>query len=214
MIILRQKQFSPQDYAGVKTALGARWVKFNRNWNARQERKARSRHQNQLDKNLGKVGLAKTRTQAIDTETGNPMTYSNGKPIMITKTVNTGSLLNNKEAAAVKGNMLQNYNEKNSKSQRSIRFQNPSIDPSTTRTSPTSTFLNSKAQQTPNTAQTGTNTVAPVLQNNNQNLSNGTQKQGIGTMGKVAIGAGVAAAGYGAYRMLKARKQKQQEEGD
>ena len=33
-------------------------------------------------------------------------------------------------------------------------------------------------------------------------------------MGKVAIGAGVAAAGYGAYRMLKARKQKQQEEGD
>lgn len=207
MIILRQKQFSPQDYAGVKTALGARWVKFNRYWNARQERNARSRHQNQLDKNLRKVGLAKTRTQAVDSETKKPMTYSNGKPIMITKTVNTGSLLNDREAAVVKGNMLQNYNEKNSKSQRSIRFQNPSIDPSTTRTSPTSTFLNSKAQQTPNT-------VAPVLQNNNQNLSNGTQKQGIGTMGKVAIGAGVAAAGYGAYRMLKARKQKQQEEGD
>lgn len=39
-----------------------------------------------------------------------------------------------------------------------------------------------------------------------------TQKHGIGTVGKVAIGAGIAAAGYGAYRLLKNRKSRKEAE--
>lgn len=196
MIILRQKQFSPQDYAGVKTALGAKWVKFNRNWNARQEKNARARHQRQLESQLKKVGIE---TQRV------PIVGQNGQTIMAKKTVNTGKMFDNKTAEVVKNNMMQHYNDKNTRSQNAIRFNNQSLDPSTTRTSPTSTYLKNNV----NTAQTRTgNTVALVPQNN----QTPQQKQGLGTMGKVAIGAGVAAAGYGAYRMLKARKERKEAE--
>lgn len=196
MIILRQKQFSPQDYAGVKTALGAKWVKFNRNWNARQEKNARARHQRQLNRQLKKVGIE---TQRV------PVVGQNGQTMMAKKTINTGKMFDNKTAEVIKNNMMQRYNDKNTRSQNVIRFNNPSLDPSTTRTSPTSTYINNKARQL-NTAQTQSgNTVAL----NNQTPQ---QKQGLGTMGKVAIGAGVAAAGYGAYRLLKARKERKEAE--
>ena len=53
--------------------------------------------------------------------------------------------------------------------------------------------------------------VMNTVMNNKTNITT-PQKQGMGTMGKVAIGAGVAAAGYGAYRLLKARKERKEAE--
>lgn len=82
------------------------------------------------------------------------------------------------------------------------------------KTLPTTTNPNSNPYNTANLGTTykkpnnTTQSTALVSQNN----SNPVQKQGIGLGGKVAIGAGVAAAGYGAYRLLKSRKEKNEVE--
>lgn len=60
MIILRQKIYANQDYAGRSTALGAWWQKMNRNIAAGRIHRQHQRAQNQLNRQLNrldKVGL-------------------------------------------------------------------------------------------------------------------------------------------------------------
>lgn len=71
----------------------------------------------------------------------------------------------------------------------------------------------------PNNNPYNTSVLGNTYKNKNANTNTTTktttqpqQKQGIGLGGKLAIGAGVAATGYGAYRLIKARRQKQQNE--
>lgn len=196
MIIIRQKIFSPQDYAGVKTYKQAKNIKRNRDFLAGLESWGQKRNKKWLDKQQRKIA-------------------SLG--------------LNEKESATVNKNVLETYNEKNNRMQRrmkkrfnvatslatpgaTITGQNSggSYSKITTKDTPTYTYRknNSKPKinsvQNQATVSTNTNNINP------QAITQPQQKQGLGLGGKIAIGAGIAGAGYGAYRLIKARKQRKQ----
>jgi hypothetical protein len=162
MIILREKTYAEQDYAGIKTALGTKWIKFNRNLKARQLTLGRRNNQKELNKELGKLN---------------------------------DSGLTGKEKATVQQNMIQKYNENNDKT----RNKAITLGKTTTKTNPTQTYIKN-------------NPSAPISHPSTPTISVTQPKQGMSLGGKVALGAGIAAAGYGAYRLLKNRRQKKQEE--
>ena len=197
MIILRQKQFSPQDYAGATTYKQVRNIKENRGLLAGMKAWGQKRNKKWLGKQQAKVATLG---------------------------------LNEKEAAVVNQNLLETYNKRNDRMQgrmeRRLKTATTMATPGatiggqnsggtynkiTTKNTPTAIYqINNPKPQT-TTASPATTPVSQTLQATTTQPQI-QQKQGIGTMGKVAIGAGVAAAGYGAYRVIKAKKQKQQEE--
>lgn len=199
MIILRQKQYAAKDFEGVNTALGAKMLQWKRNRQASKLIKARKQNNAALQ--------------------GQIATINQGAQANLDKLSNTG--LNAKSQEVVRRNILnqnqadvnmaiQARNAHHSEALGSMKrskvstASRPVKTPKYNVSEVTSTYKAPVAP--PKTAQTQSgNTVAL----NNQTPQ---QKQGLGTMGKVAIGAGVAAAGYGAYRLLKARKERKEAE--
>jgi hypothetical protein len=200
MIILRQKLYADQDYAGVTTYKQARNIKENRGMLAGMKRWGQQRNKRWLGKQQAKVA---------------------------------GLGLNEREAAVVNQNLLETYNKRNDRMQgrmeRRLKTATTLATPGatiggqnsggtynkiTTKNTPTATYKRThpKPQQTttPNVG-TGAQPQQTMAITTTQPQTT-QQKQGMGTMGKVAIGAGVAAAGYGAYRMLKARKERKEAE--
>lgn len=198
MIILRQKQYAAKDFAGVNTAFGAKMLQWKRNWKAR--------------------GLKKQRAENNAIMQGQIASINQNAQKNLDKLGSTG--LNEKAQEVVRKNIL-NQNQADVNAAIQARNANHTAALNSVNRSKVSTA--SRPVKTPdyNVSEVTSTYKAPVPQNTAQTKSGNTavlnqqtpqQKQGLGTMGKVAIGAGVAAAGYGAYRMLKARKERKKAE--
>lgn len=199
MIILRQKQYAAKDFEGVNTALGAKMLQWKRNRQASKLIKARKQNNAALQ---GQIAAINQGAQANLDKLGN--TGLNAKSQEVVRR----NILNQNQADV--NAAIQARNAHHSEALGSVKrskvstASRPVKTPEYNVSEVTSTYKAPVAL--PKTAQTQSgNTVAL----NNQTPQ---QKQGLGTMGKVAIGAGVAAAGYGAYRLLKARKERKEAE--
>lgn len=202
MIILRQKQYAAKDFKGVNTALGAKMLQWKRNRQASKLIKARKQNNAALQ---GQIAAINQGARANLDKLGN--TGLNAKSQEVVRR----NILNQNQADV--NVAIQARNAHHSEALGSVKrskvstASRPVKTPEYNVSEVTSTYKAPVAP--PKTAQTRTgNTVALVPQNN----QTPQQKQGLGTMGKVAIGAGVAAAGYGAYRLLKARKERKEAE--
>lgn len=199
MIILRQKQYAAKDFEGVNTALGAKILQWKRNRQASKLMKARKQNNAALQ---GQIAAINQGAQANLDKLGN--TGLNAKSQEVVRR----NILNENQADV--NSAIQARNAHHSEALGSVKrskvstASRPVKTPEYNVSEVTSTYKAPLAP--PKTAQTQSgNTVAL----NNQTPQ---QKQGLGTMGKVAIGAGVAAAGYGAYRLLRARKERKEAE--
>ena len=199
MIILRQKQYAAKDFEGVNTALGAKMLQWKRNRQASKLIKARKQNNAALQ---GQIAAINQGAQANLDKLGN--TGLNAKSQEVVRR----NILNQNQADV--NAAIQARNAHHSEALGSVKrskvstASRPVKTPEYNVSEVTSTYKAPVAP--PKTAQTQSgNTVAL----NNQTPQ---QKQGLGTMGKVAIGAGVAAVGYGAYRLLKARKERKEAE--
>lgn len=199
MIILRQKQYAAKDFEGVNTALGAKMLQWKRNRQASKLIKARKQNNAALQ---GQIAAINQGAQANLDKIGN--TGLNAKSQEVVRR----NILNENQADV--NAAIQARNAHHSEALGSVKrskvstASRPVKTPEYNVSGVTSTYKAPVAP--PKAAQTQSgNTVAL----NNQTPQ---QKQGLGTMGKVAIGAGIAAAGYGAYRMLKARKERKEAE--
>lgn len=199
MIILRQKQYAAKDFEGVNTALGAKMLQWKRNRQASKLMKARKQNNAALQ---GQIAAINQGAQTNLDKLGN--TGLNAKSQEVVRR----NILNKNQADV--NAAIQARNAHHSEALGSVKrskvstASRPVKTPEYNVSEVTSTYKAPVAL--PKTAQTQSGN-AVVL--NNQTLQ---QKQGIGTMGKVAIGAGVAAAGYGAYRILKARRERKEAE--
>lgn len=199
MIILRQKQYAAKDFEGVNTALGAKMLQWKRNRQASKLMKARKQNNAALQ---GQIAAINQGAQANLDKLGN--TGLNAKSQEVVRR----NILNQNQADV--NAAIQARNAHHSEALGSVKRSKVSTASRPVKTSEynvseiTSTY---KAPVSPTkTAQTQSGNIVAL---NNQTPQ---QKQGLGTMGKVAIGAGVAAAGYGAYRLLKARKERKEAE--
>lgn len=199
MIILRQKQYAAKDFEGVNTALGAKMLQWKRNRQASKLIKARKQNNAALQGQIAAI--------------------NQGAQANLDKLSNTG--LNAKSQEVVRRNIL-NQNQADVNAAIQARNAHHSEALGSVKRSKVSTA--SRPVKTPeyNVSEITSTYKAPVAppktaqtqSGNTVALNNQTpqQKQGLGTMGKVAIGAGVVAAGYGAYRLLKARKERKEAE--
>lgn len=199
MIILRQKQYAAKDFEGVNTALGAKMLQWKRNRQASKLIKARKQNNAALQ---GQIAAINQGAQANLDKIGN--TGLNAKSQEVVRR----NILNKNQADV--NAAIQARNAHHSEALGSVKrskvstASRPVKTPEYNVSEVTSTYKTPVAL--PKAAQTQSGNIVAL---NNQTPQ---QKQGLGTMGKVAIGAGVAAAGYGAYKMLKARKERKEAE--
>lgn len=199
MIIIRQKFFAAQDYAGVKTAFGAKWLNLKRNFEAGQLKRQQSRHKRQLGREMGRL-------DKITDPTG----------------ANKG-MLNEKTANVVKQNMLQRYNEKNDRSRNNVL----SLGTTTTKNNPTTTYIENNppkpAATQPKAIAAPSNPVISPPRATTTPTTPAQKGAGAGVKagakfgqfmknngGKMALGA--AAVGTGAYLLYKRNQKKKEEE--
>lgn len=199
MIILRQKQYAAKDFEGVNTALGAKMLQWKRNRQASKLMKARKQNNAALQGQIAAI--------------------NQGAQANLDKLGNTG--LNAKSQEVVRRNIL-NQNQADVNAAIQARNAHHSEALGSVERSKVSTASHPVKTPEYNVSEITSTYKAPVAptkiaqtqSGNTVALNNQTpqQKQSLGTMGKVAIGAGVAAAGYGAYRFLKARKERKEAE--
>lgn len=202
MIILRQKQYARQDYAGLNM-----WQRIakrkDRNKIAYQLKKGQSAANSALSSNI--TSANRTANDQLSMLENSDFAKSRNEKALATKDILNKNQQDVNNAFAQRNQEYSRLLRKaGRKDNRAAQRYTKDVTPDYGVSEVTSTYKAPVAP--PKTAQTQSgNTVAL----NNQTPQ---QKQGLGTMGKVAIGAGVAAAGYGAYRLLKARKERKEAE--
>ena len=207
MILLRQKIFADKDYAGLNM-LQRGMKRIDRNWIAWRTKRGRSRANKVMNNSI--EASNRSAIQDLNTLANSDFAKSKRERNLATKDILNQNQQNVNNAFAQRNQeydrLLRKADRKDRRiSRRYVKDVTPNYGvnkvTNTYRPAPTTT-----TPTTPTKTTTTTTTIIPQTQ----------QKTGMGFGKKVAIGAGVtagvAAAGYGAYRLIKAKKQKQQEE--
>ncbi len=206
MILLRQKIFADRDYAGLN--MFQRIMKrADRNRLARQIQRGRERANSVMNDSIKRSNnTAKTE---LDMLANSDFSRSKRENDLATKDILNRNQQNVNNAVNARNQeydrLLNRADRKDRRiSRRYVKDRTPDYGVKTV----TKTYKEAPKPAAPKTStNVPTTTSAPATQPQ--------QRQGIGFGGKLAIGAGVAAAGYGAYRLIKARRQRQQaEEGE
>ena len=201
MIILRQKQYARQDYAGLNM-----WQRIakrkDRNKIAYQLKKGRSAANSALSSNIASAN--RTANDQLSMLENSDFAKSRDEKALATKDILNKNQQDVNNAFAQRNQEYSRLLRKaGRKDNRAAQKYTKDVTPDYGVSKVTDTY---KAAPQPQVTKTGSGKSATI------NTQPQQQRQGIGLGGKLAIGAGVAAAGYGAYRLLKARKERKEAE--
>lgn len=196
MIILRQKIYANQDYEGLN--MFQRIAKRNkRNQLARQIKRGKQAANSTLKNDIASAN--RFANDQLDMLKKSEFNNSDKERGLATKDILNRNQQMVNDAFSNRNKKYDELLEKSSKkkeriNQSFVRDNDPDYNVSTiTNTYKTPPKVIPASQKTPQTIQ-------------------GQQEKGMGLGGKIAIGTGIAAAGYGAYRLIKARKDKKKAE--